>query len=54
MLFAANVDRSQFVDLDVPAEAWIALIAAIVALLAIDLYRHREAHAPSPREALTE
>ena len=34
--------------------AWIALLAVIVVMLAIDLYRHREAHAPTPREAATE
>ena len=36
------------------AGAWIALLAVIVAMLAIDLYRHREAHAPTPREAAIE
>ena len=50
----AAVDRSQFVELDVPAGAWIALLAVILAMLAIDLYRHRDAHAPTPREALVE
>jgi tellurite resistance protein TerC len=54
ILAAADSDRSKFVDLDVPAGAWIALLLVIVAMLAIDLYRHREAHAPSPKEALTE
>lgn len=54
LLAAVDPDRSQFVDLDVPAGAWIALLGLIIALLAIDLYRHREAHAPTPKEALTE
>ena len=45
---------SQFVDLDVSMAAWVGLLAVIVALLGIDLYRHREAHAPTPREAATE
>jgi tellurite resistance protein TerC len=40
--------------LDVSVWAWAALIATILLLLAIDLYRHREAHAPSPREAAVE
>ena len=53
MLLAA-VDRSKFVDLDVPVGAWIALLVVIVTLLAIDLYRHRHAHAPTPKEALLE
>lgn len=52
MVIAADV--SQFVDLDVAAGAWIALIAVIVAMLAVDLYRHREAHVISPREAAME
>jgi tellurite resistance protein TerC len=50
----AATDRSQFVDIDVSAGAWIALLAVIVAMLAIDLFRHREAHAPTPKEAATE
>lgn len=54
MMFAVEADRSQFVDLDVPVWAWLALLATIAAMLAIDLYRHRHARAPSTREALTE
>jgi tellurite resistance protein TerC len=42
------------VVLDVPAAAWAALIATILVMLGIDLYRHRDAHAPSPREAAFE
>ena len=54
ILAAAESDRSSFVDLDVPVWAWVALLVIIVTLLAIDLYRHRDAHAPSPKEALYE
>ena len=54
MLAAAETDRANFVDLDVPIGAWVGLLVVIVAMLAIDLYRHRDAHAPSPKEALTE
>lgn len=54
MTLIAATDRAQFVDLDVPAGAWVALLAIIVAMLAVDLYRHREAHAPTPREAAVE
>jgi tellurite resistance protein TerC len=54
MLLASTADRSDFVDLDVSAMAWIVLVALIVLMLAIDLFRHREAHAPTPREALIE
>jgi tellurite resistance protein TerC len=51
-LVTGQVDS--FVVLDVPAGAWAGLIAAILALLAIDLFRHRHAHAPTPREAAIE
>ena len=56
MLLASgsSSDRSNFVDLDVPVGAWLALLAVIAAMLAIDLFRHREAHAPTPKEALVE
>ena len=50
----AATSRSQFVDLDVPVWAWVALAVIIFAMLAIDLYRHRDAHAPTPKEALVE
>ena len=51
---ATSTDTSHFVDIDVSIGAWAALLAVIFAMLAIDLYRHREAHAPTPREAATE
>lgn len=54
MILGATEPASQFVNLDVSVFAWISLIAAIFLLLGIDLYRHREAHAPSTREALGE
>jgi len=54
ILAASGSDRSDFVDLDVPYWAWLALIGVICALLAIDLYRHREAHVPTLREASIE
>jgi tellurite resistance protein TerC len=53
-LLAAEAGSSELVDLDVAVWAWFALLGAIVTMLAVDLYRHREAHAPTPREALTE
>jgi len=49
---AAN--SANFVDLDVPTWAWITLGAVIVIMLAIDLFRHRDDHPPTPREALIE
>lgn len=54
LIAASSSDRDQFVDLDVPVWAWVALLVVIVVMLAVDLIRHREAHAPSPREALIE
>jgi tellurite resistance protein TerC len=51
-LVIAQVDS--FVVLDVPAWAWVGLIVTILVLLGIDLYRHRDAHAPSTREAAVE
>lgn len=53
-MLAASQPDAKFADLDVPGWAWIALVILIALMLAIDLYRHREAHAPTPREALTE
>ena len=50
----AATSRSQFVDLEVPVWAWVALVVIIFAMLAVDLYRHRDAHAPTPKEALVE
>lgn len=38
--------------MDVPLYAWFAVLAAIVAMLAIDLFAHRRAHAIGVREAL--
>ena len=46
--------RDNFVDIDVPAWAWLALLGAIAVMLAVDLWRHRDPHPPTPREALTE
>ena len=46
--------RENFVDLDISAAAWIGLLIAIAIMLAIDLYRHRDDHEPTGREALLE
>jgi len=54
LLFAEASDADEFLDLDVAVWHWVVLAIAIVVLLAIDLYRHREAHAPTFREAGTE
>ena len=54
MFLAADDSRSNFVDLDVPAWAWVALIAVLAVLLAADLIRHRDDHEPTPGEATRE
>jgi tellurite resistance protein TerC len=52
-LLAAS-ERTDFVSIDVPAWAWGALVGVLAVMLAVDLIRHRDAHAPHPREALIE
>ena len=54
MLLAATESRDNFVSLDVGTEDWIVLGALVVALLIIDLVRHRDDHEPATREALGE
>ncbi len=55
MLLASKTSKSSsFVDIDVPAWGWISLLGVLAVMLAVDLFRHREAHAPSPKEALRE
>lgn len=51
---SAESDRTNFVDINVSTASWIVLVAAIGTMLAVDLFRHREAHAPTQREALIE
>ena len=46
--------RENFVDIDVELWHWLVLGGVVLALLAIDLWRHREAHEPTAREAGTE
>lgn len=50
----AAAGRENFVDIDVPAWCWALLGVLIAVMLAIDLFRHRDDHEPSPKEALTE
>jgi tellurite resistance protein TerC len=51
---AASSSKENFVDLDIPVWGWVALGAVIAVMLAVDLFKHREDHEPTPREALTE
>jgi len=50
----ADDGESEFLDLDVLGWHWVVLAIAIVLLLAIDLFRHREAHEPTFKEAASE
>ncbi len=54
VIAAGSSSGGSFVDLDIPLWAWGALLVVVVLMLGVDLYRHREAHAPTPREALIE
>ncbi len=51
MLFATEASEGNFVDISVPVWAWVVLLVSVVLLLALDLWRHRKAHAPTFREA---
>ncbi|MFT4988143.1 MAG: tellurite resistance protein TerC [Acidimicrobiales bacterium] len=53
-LFVEAGDGEEFLDLDVQSWQWGVLALAILVLLSIDLYRHREAHAPTFSEASKE
>ncbi len=54
LLLVDEGDGDEFLDLAARGWHWGVLAFAIVALLATDLYRHREAHAPTFREASIE
>ena len=51
MSILAAAGRENFVDIAVPMWAWVFLGVAVAAMLAIDLFRHRDDHEPSPKEA---
>src|SRR3954466_11115421 len=54
-VIASGSGSNQFVDLDVPAWAWLAPIAVLLALLLFDiLVLNRHAHAPTFRRAAIE
>ena len=54
MLVASSETSTDFVNLDIPLWGWGALLAVIALMLAVDLYRHRDDHEPTPGEALRE
>jgi tellurite resistance protein TerC len=51
---ASSITKEHFVDLQVSGWAWVGLLVLLLTLLAVDLVRHREAHAPTNRQALGE
>ncbi len=54
MTLAVAQGRTDFVDLNVPGWAWVALAAVIGVMLAVDLLRHDDDHEPTMRDALRE
>jgi tellurite resistance protein TerC len=54
VVFAADDSRQNFVDITVQPWVWVALGVVLALLLAFDLIRHRDDHAPSPRQAVVE
>ena len=54
VLFTGEDNGEEFLDLAVQVWHWGVLAVAILVLLAIDLFRHREAHAPTFSEASKE
>lgn len=53
-LLASAGSSGNFVDLDVSALMWVGTVLFVVALIVVDLVRHREPHAPSMKEAAAE
>ena len=53
-LLAAGEARSDYADISVPVWGWLALLAALGVMLAVDLFRHRDDHEPTPKDALKE
>ena len=53
-MLAASSARDNFVDIDVEVWHWLFLGVVVFVMLAVDLYRHREAHEPTAKEAGTE
>ena len=53
-VFVASSASTNFADLNVPTWAWLALGLTIAVMLGVDLYRHRDDHEPTPRQALGE
>jgi tellurite resistance protein TerC len=53
-VLAASESAAKFVDLDIEAWHWGALVVVLVLMLAVDLFNHRGDKEPTPRRALIE
>ena len=53
-VFAVSDPAAKFVDLDIEAWHWGALVVVLVLMLAVDLFNHRGDKEPTPRSALIE
>ena len=54
VLAAVSDSSAKFVDLDIEAWHWGLLVVVLVAMLAVDLLRHRDDKEPTPKSALLE
>ena len=54
MIFAATSSKDSFVDLDISVLAWLVLGGIVTLLIAFDLWRHRDDHEPTTKEAASE
>jgi tellurite resistance protein TerC len=54
LLLASSGSADDFVDLEVPITAWVALLAVILVMLGVDLALHRGDKEPTPKHALFE
>ncbi|MDP4702730.1 MAG: TerC family protein [Ilumatobacteraceae bacterium] len=54
MIFAATSSKDSFVDLDISVLAWLVLGGIVTLLIAFDLWRHRDDHEPTTKEAAGE
>jgi tellurite resistance protein TerC len=54
VLAASSKSADKFVDLDIEAWHWGVLVVALLGMLAIDLFRHRDDKEPTPKAALLE
>lgn len=54
MSLPSATSSTKFVDLQIQPWHWLVLFALVAVLIATDLWRHRDDHEPSTREAALE